>query len=97
MSSVQGRLVRGSGRVDLSPVLREEAVPTLLETSLASPKCLSSMLNRQDLHLLAEGTGGLEALHFEITFYIPFIVTVLYAVNQIPGIQAMQGILSSGN
>ena len=53
---------------------------------------LFSMLNRQGLHLLAEGTGGLEALHFEITFYIPFIVTVLHAVNQIPGIQAMQRI-----
>lgn len=32
------------------------------------------MLNRQGLHLLAEGTGGLEALHFEITSYIPLIV-----------------------
>lgn len=40
----------------------------------------------------AEGAGGLEASYFEVTFYIPIIVTVLRAVNQIPGIQTMQRI-----
>lgn len=92
MSSVQGRLVRGCGQVDMSPALRGEDITALLETSLASPKCLSPMLNRQALHLLAEGTGALEALCFEITFCIPFIVTVLHAVNQIPGIQTVRRI-----
>lgn len=51
------------------------------------------MLDRQGLHVPAEGQEASEPRAFRI----PFIVTVLQAVSQTPGIQAMQGILPSGN
>lgn len=75
-----------SGWVDISPVLRAEDGLDYSARNLLGcfQTPLSSVLNGQTLCLLAEGTGGLEVLNFEITFCITFIIAVLHPVNQIP-------------